>query len=296
MSRDRDGELRLGLPEMPFTEWAAAIVVRHSCRTYTGREVEPALLDRLEDVCEGLRVPGVARVEVMRAVPDAVFTGVVGSYGRVLGSPSALLMIGREAGPAVQESVGYMGEAAILEATSLGLGTCWIAGFFDRPLASALLPLERGEKVWAVSPVGYAHVRARAGERMLKRMVSAHKRRPVEEIAPGFDPETWPAWAAEGARLARAAPSAGNRQPWRLDLEADPTGVGVPPLAAEPTGQLVISEVKRRSEGIVPRRLDCGIAMLHFEVGARLMGAAGSWEILGAPQVARYRVAPAAFS
>jgi hypothetical protein len=30
--------------------------------------------------------------------------------------------------------------------------------------------------------------------------------------------------------------------------------------------------------------------MLHFEVGARLLGAKGVWEILPSPQVARFRL------
>lgn len=291
MIRSPAGELPVALTDMPLAEWAAAIVVRHSARTYTGRPVDSALLDRLERFCGCLPGAHVARVALVRDVPEDVFTGFVGSYGRVLGAPSALLMIGMEAEPAVQESLGYLGQAVILEATSLGLGTCWIAGFFDRPLAAALVALAPGERVLAVSPVGVAQTRPRTGERVLKRFVGAHKRKAVEEIAPGFDPEIWPAWAAEGVRLARVAPSAVNREPWRFEFEA--AGAAVAPAAgaaADPTGAMIVSAVTRGGEGNISRRLDCGIAMLHFEVGARLMGAPGRWEMLEAPEVARYRV------
>ena len=294
MNRCHAGELPVGLGDMRSADWAAAIVVRHSSRTYKERVVDPAMLGRMEEFCAGLPAPEVARVALVREVPDSVFTGFVGSYGRVLGAPSALMMIGKEDEPAVQECVGYLGEAALLEATSLGLDTCWIAGFFDRTLASALLPLVPGERVWAISPLGYAQPRPRTGERVMKRLVGAHKRRPIEDIAPGFDPHTWPAWAAEGVRLARVAPSAINRQPWRFDFEADTTAGGIPAGATEPAGTLTISAAGKGNTGIVHRRLDCGIAMLHFEVGARLMGAPGRWEILDAPLVARYRVAAAA--
>jgi hypothetical protein len=287
MIRSLVEELPVGLTDVPVAEWAAAVVVRHSARTYTGHAVDPALLDRLERFCGCLPGVDVARVALVRAVPDAVFTGIVGSYGRVLGAPSALLMIGTEVEPAVQECLGYLGEAVLLEATSLGLGTCWIAGFFDRPLATALVPLSPGERVFAISPVGIAQTRPRSGERVLKRFVGAHKRKAVEEIAPGFDPELWPAWAAEGVRLARAAPSAVNRQPWRFELEAASAAAT---SAANHTGAVIVSAVTRGGEGNISRRLDCGIAMLHFEVGARLMGAPGRWEVLEAPQVARYRV------
>jgi hypothetical protein len=95
----------------------------------------------------------------------------------------------------------------------------------------------------------------------------------VTELAPGFDAERWPDWAAEGVRLARIAPSAVNRQPWRFDLEP---------------GSVKVSVVARGAEGSISRLLDVGIAMLHFEVGARLMGASGTWQLLEPPDVARY--------
>jgi Putative TM nitroreductase len=281
----------VALTEMPAAEWAAAVVVRRSARTYTGKTVVAAELQRLERLCESLPAPEAARVVVLREVPGSVFTGFVGSYGRVLKAPSALLMIGTETAPSFPESVGYLGEAAVLEATSMGLGTCWVAGFFDKALASKLVPLAPKERVLAISPLGYAAPRPRAGERLMKRAVGAHKRRAVEEVAPEFDEERWPAWAAEGVRLARAAPSAVNRQPWKFELAWETDRPGLYPESARSAHGVTISVVVRGLEGNIPRRLDCGIAMLHFEVGARLMGAPGSWESLDDPQVARYRVA-----
>ena len=40
----------------------------------------------------------------------------------------------------------------------------------------------------------------------------------------------------------------------------------------------------------ISRRLDCGIAMLHFELGVRAAGLSGSWEFLPPPDVARFRL------
>ncbi len=282
--------LPVALEDVPAAEWAAAVVVRHSARTFTGETVATTKLQRLEALCDGFPAPEVARVVVVRDVPDIVFTGFVGSYGRVLGAPSALLMVGTETARSVQEGVGYLGEAVILEATSLGLGTCWVAGFFDKTVASTLVPLATGERVLAISPLGHAAPRARAGERMMRRVVRAHKRKPAEEIAPTFDQESWPAWAAEGVRLARVAPSAVNRQPWRFELDKDTSPPGLSTDSERSARVVTISVVTGGPEGNIPRRLDCGIAMLHFEVGARLMGASGRWESLEAPEVARYRL------
>jgi hypothetical protein len=266
------------LAQMPVAEWASAISTRRSVRTYNGQAVEPRTLDELRAFCAALPGGTVARVEVLDHAPADLFTGlIVGSYGRVVGAPSALLVIGRPEERAVQESIGYLGEAALLQATAMSLGTCWVAGSFDRDVAARLAPLGADERVFAVSPLGYAEHRPRRDERLLKAIVRAKHRRPVGEIAPGFSEERWPAWAAEGVRLARIAPSAVNRQPWRFELE--------------PEG-LTVSVVRRGAEGSVSRLLDVGIAMLHFEVGARLMGGEGIWRLLEAPLVARYRPVP----
>ena len=266
------------LAEIPVAEWASAVSIRRSARTYKARRVEPATLGSLRGFCARLPGGAVARVAVLDEAPQELFTGlVVGSYGRVAGAQSAVLVIGRPACRACQESMGYLGEAVLLHATTMGLGTCWIAGSFDRAVASRLVDLEEGEHVFAVSPLGYAQDKPRTGEMLMKAMVRAKHRRPVAEIAPGFDEEHWPAWAAEGVRLARIAPSAVNRQPWRFELDQ---------------GAVTVSVVGRGAEGSVSRLLDVGIAMLHFEVGARLMGAQGTWELLEAPRVALFRPNP----
>lgn len=280
------------LADIPATSWTEAITSRRSTRTYDGSPVALEMLDHLERFCEVLPAPETCRVVVVREVPADVFTGIVGGYGRITGAPSALLVIGIETAAAVQESAGYLGEAVILEATSLGLATCWVAGFFDRERASRLAGLAPGERVLAVSPLGHPPERLPGRDRMFKRALQAHRRKPLEEIAPGFDPATWPAWAVEGLRLAQAAPSAVNRQPWLFAFEppAAPEQACASDGALPPAGAVTVSSLQKGYEGKISRRLDCGIAMLHFEVGARAAGARGTWEVLEAPGVARYEV------
>lgn len=274
--------------EMPVVEWAAAITDRHSSRTFEPRPIDSTLFDRLQDFCAGLPPTTAARVALVPTAPAEVFTGFAGGYGRVVGAPTALVVIGTESEPTVQECAGYLGEAVVLEATSLGLGTCWIAGFFDRAVASTLVPVAPGERVLAISPLGYAQSRPRAGERLLKRLAGSHKRKPITEVAPGFDTEGWPDWAKNGVQLARNAPSAGNRQPWRFELDLGPPSSQSHAGPGERSGTLTVLSVKGGYEGNISRRLDCGIAMLHFEVGARMVGVSGRWETLKAPAVARY--------
>jgi len=40
----------------------------------------------------------------------------------------------------------------------------------------------------------------------------------------------------------------------------------------------------------ITKRLDCGIAMLHLEIGVLYRGVWGKWEYLHSPDVARFMV------
>jgi hypothetical protein len=74
---------------------------------------------------------------------------------------------------------------------------------------------------------------------------------------------------------ARLAPSAGNRQPWRFSAGS---------------GFVEIGAAGARDSERYSKRLDCGIAMLHLELGARAAGKTGAWSLLEYPRVARYEI------
>lgn len=249
---------------VPIEEWAAATRTRRSHRRYTGEPPTAEQSAALTAHCESFKpMPG-ARVVFVAEPAVYIFKGIVGSYWDVLGAPSALVFIADTAVAGHAEHLGYAGEAAVLEATRLGLDTCWVAGSFDRRKAARLVEMARTERVLAASPVGIASDDAKT-----------FKRKSLPEIAPGIESGRWPAWVFDGVELARFAPSAMNRQPWRFRLEDDACAV-----SAESGPSFTVS-----------KRLDCGIAMLHFEIGAALAGGIGVWEPLEAPDVARYRLA-----
>ena len=249
----------------PVARWAAAARVRRSRRAYEPQPIAGVAAECLETFCREYAPFDGARVEVLVEAPPKIFTGwLLGVYGKV-SSPSALVFVGDRRLPDAAARAGYTGEAAVLEATALGLGTCWIGGGVRRAQVASLLGLGTHEHVYSISALGYARERATAG------MARARKRRPLDAIAPGC--AAWPDWARAGVELARIAPSATNRQPW-LFAQADDAGVR---LFFEGSDTPVIS-----------KRLDCGIAMLHFELGAREASAGGCWELLSGRDVARW--------
>jgi len=256
--------------ELPVDHWYPAIFKRHSRRSFSARIPEEDKLARLDQVCREFRPFPEVRSQLVRRSPETVFKGLVGHYGRVNGAPMYIAFIGKMSSPSVQEATGYIGEGIILEATALGLATCWVGGFFRPEGVRSQIDIREGEKVLSVTPVGYAPPEKTRQEKIMSGLVRSRLRKPLAKLVGGEMPTPWMEKALEAARL---APSAQNRQPWRFRIEK---------------GAVVIAADKSSSTSSISKRLDCGIVMLHFELGARAAGVAGKWEILPSPDVARF--------
>ncbi len=253
----------LHAPDAPVREWVEAAHVRRSRRSYDGTPLDAETLAAMESLCKSFRPSPVARAVLLAKAPPDIFTGIVGSYGQVTGAPSAVAIVGTNGAPGVQMSIGYTGEAIVLEATRLGLGTCWIGGYYKPTRVAELLNLGGGERVYAITPLGTPSELLTSYEELAHtvKTVTGPPRKPAEEIAPGS--EDWLPWARAGVELARIAPSAVNRQPWRFRYEE---------------GRVIVAFDGPETGYKVSKKLDCGIAMLHFELGAAAAGVQGQWE------------------
>ena len=141
--------------EIPFSRWHAAIPLRRSRRRYDAIPLEQAQLAQLQTVCGEFRPYPKARAELITQSPDEVLRGIVASYGKIKGAQALIAFIGDIDDSYVNEKVGYTGEGIILEATAMGLGTCWVGGsmFFRRGLAESIVGAGENERVFAVTPV-----------------------------------------------------------------------------------------------------------------------------------------------
>jgi nitroreductase len=166
--------------------------------------------------------------------------------------------------------VGYVGEAFVLEAATLGVGTCWVAGTFDRLAARRIVDLAKGEIVICTTPLGIATPHPVGDESAMRTMIRASSRKPLTEIAAGAERGDWPEWAVTAVGAARIGPSGSNRQPWRFRFEDGGLVLSCPPTA------------------YFTADVDRGIAMLHVELGAAQEGVRGDWEPTGAPGVLRF--------
>ena len=260
--------------DIPFSRWYPVVQKRRSRRHYNiSWPIEPTLLTVLESMCREFTPFPHARACLKIKPAKDIFKGIVGSYGKVSGTPAFIAFIGDMRAPSVQEEVGYTGEGIILEATALGLNTCWVAGFFRPEGVTSLVEINDNERVLAVTPVGHARGFESLEERLMTGFGLTHRRLSLSKLISGERVDDLPEWIRASLEAARLAPSAINRQPWGFDVDQNSITVFVR------TGG---------PEFNVSKRLDCGIAMLHVEVAALSFGVQGQWELLGDHQVARF--------
>jgi hypothetical protein len=141
------------------TEMIVEVIrARSSERSFDGRPLAPDDRDRLTRFV-GKPAPGpfgnfVRLALVETSADDRAELRALGTYGMVKGTRTFLAgAVG--AGPGDMEDYGYVFERAVLYATAIGLGTCWLGASFNRSGFARAIGLGEKEILPAVSPVGY---------------------------------------------------------------------------------------------------------------------------------------------
>ncbi|MFW6136082.1 MAG: nitroreductase family protein [Chloroflexota bacterium] len=247
----------------------AAIHQRVSIRSYAGRPVDPALLERLLAFARDRdhltdAPPRVALISGVEGVKH-VLTFVVGSYGLVRNAPHLLVGVLPKESDAARVDLGFVLEQVVLEATRLGLGTCWITGTYDAERAGDALELRSREVAAAVCALGHPEEEGygRLHTKVIRRLAGGHKRKPLTDIVFSRQwGEPWTPGEADPALVtvlehARLAPSAHNAQPWRFIVDHD---------------RIALALTK-------PMLIDGGIVMSHVALAAGAVGRGGKWEL-----------------
>jgi len=212
----------------------------------------------------------------------------------LFGSAPHFIIATSEEKPLFMMNMGFRMEQMILFATGHGLGTCWIGGLFTEKRIGAFLGLNKGERVIALTPLGYPDTSSYG--RTIHSIVhlgapQSRRRKPMEQIV--FGPqwgmplETQDSGLLEVLECTRLAPSWTNSQPWRFLVDKNET--------------IAVADASGRNlsvrDGKHYYRLDVGIAMAHFFLVAKEFGSEGKWEVTGfdPAQVAEQHAIPAGY-
>jgi len=187
------------------------------------------------------------------------FQKIIGSYGLITGASSYAIITGKTSKDNFKANIhaGVVGEGLILEATSLGLNTCWMGGFFDRKEVQSEVEIEEDEEILAITPLGNAKDSLTITERLAKLASGSRKRKSLSELCDEDFSDKTKRWMKRAVKLARLAPSAMNRQPWRFGTNGE---------------ELIFRSAIQKNKQSVSPYLDCGIALLHLLVGAGIEG------------------------
>ena len=211
------------------TDMKQAMRQRHTVRKFTSKPLSPELISQLTDRVrannERLGLTISLKVGDESALPGMLklfFAKGVRNYFVLAGSDR----------PGLDEDLGYASADLMLFAQTLGLNTWWIGGTSSRKNVEQSVP---GKKVIGIVAVGFG---ATPGV--------AHKSKTAPEVSSYEGPE--PQWFADGVRAALLAPTALNKQCFRI------VGAG---------NKVSVSENGGAFSGA-----DIGIVKYHFELGA----------------------------
>ena len=173
-------------------------------------------------------------------------------------------------GAMAEVAFGYALEDFVLYAASLGVGTVWIAGTMDRAAFERAMELAEDEFLPAVTPIGYPAKKRSLRDAAMRRAIRSDSRQAFETLffRDSFDRPMTEGDAGvyrEALELVRLAPSAVNRQPWRIVQSGSA-------FHFFEKHSLPANDAR----GDV-QKVDIGIALAHFDLALKAQGITGHW-------------------
>lgn len=255
----------------PITE---IIKTRKSVRTYNDSHLPPTVKEKIMACFDEISGNFGAKVRFTLLDTDSFLehSGVkLGTYGVITGATSYIVAAVTKSDNNMEE-VGYMLEQAVLYATELGLGTCWLGGTFKRGEFAKAVKLKEDELLPVIVPIGYAKEQERGVISLFRFIAGSGKRKPWEKL---FFREQWDKTLSTvdaaayflPLEMVRLAPSAANRQPWRIVKNKN-----IYHFYLQHTRGMA-------SDNFDIQKIDMGIAMAHFELTARDLSLPGYWQV-----------------
>ncbi|MBQ3911442.1 MAG: nitroreductase family protein [Lachnospiraceae bacterium] len=236
---------------MMMKDLAELIRTRRSVRTFDGNALSDVHRQLIEEYIKD--IPNPFGIPVEFVLLDAKEHGL---SSPVLAGDRLYVAGMVDKKPYADVAFGYSFEKLVLYAWSLGVGTVWIGGTMKRELFERAAGLKDGRMMPCVSPLGYPAEKKSLKEVMMRKGVGADSRIPADRL---FFDGVWDRVLTPAADVSDAleavhlAPSAVNKQPWRIVFK---------------DGAYHFYEKKdrgydRENTGDL-QKIDVGIALCHF--------------------------------
>lgn len=251
---------------------------RSSVRTYQDQALRPEDLKEIQRLLSGLKTGPMdqsVRFKLIAAKSgDPETLKGLGTYGMIR-HPAGFVIGAAEASRNGLLDFGFLMESIVLMLTDRGIGTCWLGGTLTKSRFAECIGVRKDEQVPAVISIGYPPDHRTARERLIRFAAGSKKRKSWDALFFHADfhtrlsPERAGMWSRV-LEMVRLAPSASNRQPWRIVRDAD---------------NQQFHFYVNRSRAYEPEKLgmsdlqmvDMGIAMSHFMLTAKTLEQQGGW-------------------
>lgn len=248
------------------------IKYRTSIRTYDNKPLSEEIRDELQNHIDNVSsgpFDEKVRFKIIDKPEKNNENVKLGTYGVIKGARAFIVVCIKKNNEAL-EQLGYSLEDIVLYATSLGLGTVWLGGTFNKGEFAKAIDIKENEILPIVLPIGISAEKKSLTEKMMRFVIGAKNRKSFNSIffKENFNKQLDEAKAGEYSKpleMVRLAPSASNKQPWRI-------------LVDDEGYHFFLHHAKGyRSMGFDMQKIDIGIAMYHFEVSVKELNLKGHW-------------------
>jgi len=235
---------------------------RYSCRSFDGEGIEKSKIRiiqnnfiNIQDNIEDFRF---SIIDIKELRNKNFFS--MGTYGMFKGNRYHVAGILKKNQKINWEKFGFYMENIVMLVTDIGLNSCWIGGVFDRKGFGHLVNIKESEILPAVIAVGYKSNKRSMRDKIVRWFAKGDNRKSPDELfhINNFNNPVNYSRLEKTTKIAlknvRKAPSASNKQPWRIIIRDD-------------YYHFFLKRDKFYSS-LIPKvdlqRIDMGIAIFHF--------------------------------
>jgi hypothetical protein len=255
------------------------VKARYSVRTYSDQPLSEQVMKQINDYINKLSNPFSIKVNFsLLETKNSENAEKLGTYGVIKGSTNYIgVTVAKE--ELALEALGYEFEKLVLYLASLEIGTCWLGGTFNRNSFANALEINANELFPIISPFGYAANKKRFADKLVRKIAKSDQREPWSKLF--FNKEYESALTKEAAgeyafalEMVRLAPSASNKQPWRIIKDG-----------------MTYHFYEEKAKGYSDRfnydiqSIDLGIAACHFQLAALEKDLSGEFKKIKIPEI-----------
>lgn len=203
---------------------------RKSTRTYKSQVLEENTIKDLQDLISSIDKVGPFNNEINYQLVILDEVGIKNinkliNYGFIKGSPGFIAGTMKENENYLVD-FGYLMEDIILKTTGLSLDTCWLGGSLNTDAFKDKLSVNDNEQLPAIFSIGIDAKKTRRFDNVIRSTLKGNNRKSwsdlffEDSVKKALDKDTIGLYQ-EVLEMVRLAPSACNKQPWRIIKESD---------------------------------------------------------------------------